>query len=572
MATALRKTALFEPPPSSDMFIEAIPACCRREWLRQSGMKIPGFSKAVAAWLVVGWMTAVPGSATELAFPAQTRRAGEHGVEVVATPVRWQSGQTALIVCDFWDSHNCGNAVKRVNAMAPRVAEVVAAARAAGVFVIHAPSDCMAAYDGHPARRRAQEAPVAATVPEGIGAWQHWISAEEEKAGYPIDASDGGCDDSAEEQAAWEKVLVAEGRRANGARWPWRAQHAAVDIDGERDAISDRGEEIWNLLEARGIKNVIIIGVHANMCVCGRSFGLRQMSRLGRNALLLRDLTDAMYNPARAPFVSHHRGTELTVAHIERWIAPTALSSEVFGGRAFAFADDPRPVVAVMIGEDEYKTWESLPAYAEAELGADYRLRYVREKGEKSGDFAGIAALAEARVLLLSVRRRALPEAQLRAIRDFIARGGAVVGIRTSSHAFALRPGTAVPAGRVAWPEWDEVVLGGNYQGHHGNEIPTTAEAVPGAAHPVLEGIPATSFPTGSGLYLNTPLRAGTTPLMIGRSQGTERPEPVAWVHRSPGGGRVVYTSLGHVDDFKRPEFRRLLANAVKWAATDPAP
>lgn len=241
------------------------------------------------------------------------------------------------------------------------------------------------------------------------------------------------------------------------------------------------------------------------------------------------------------------------------------------GEEVFVCADDPRPVVAVMIGEDEYRTWESLPAYAEKELSASFRLRYVVETPEKSGDFSGMAALAEARVLLISVRRRALPRDQLQAVRDFVGRGGAVVGIRTSSHAFALRPGVAVPEGRAVWPEWDEQVLGGNYQGHHGNDVPTTAEAVPGTRHPVLEGVPEGSFPTGSGLYINTPLRAGTTPLLIGRSRGTERPEPVAWVHRTAAGGRVVYTSLGHVDDFRRPEFRRLLGNAVRWAAAGPS-
>jgi type 1 glutamine amidotransferase len=287
--------------------------------------------------------------------------------------------------------------------------------------------------------------------------------------------------------------------------------------------------------------------------------------------LLLRDLTDAMYNPAMPPKVSHHRGTELTIAHIERWIAPTALSSELFGGKPYVFADDPRPVVAVMIGEDEYKTWESLPAYAEAELGTKYRLNYVREMGGKSGDFAGTAALADARVLLLSVRRRALPEAQLQAVRDFVHRGGGIVAIRTSSHAFALRPGTAVPTGRRVWPEWDADILGGNYQQHHGNDIPTTAEVVAGADHPVLQGVARERFPTGSGLYINTPLRAGAQALLVGHAQGIERPEPVAWTHQSPAGGRVFYTSLGHLADFQRPEFRRLLANAVDWAANGSA-
>ena len=33
-------------------------------------------------------------------------------------------------------------------------------------------------------------------------------------------------------------------------------------------------------------------GVHTNMCVLGRPFGLRQMARLGKNTALVRDMTD----------------------------------------------------------------------------------------------------------------------------------------------------------------------------------------------------------------------------------------------------------------------------------------
>ncbi|GIS61547.1 MAG: hypothetical protein CM1200mP2_37720 [Planctomycetaceae bacterium] len=48
-------------------------------------------------------------------------------------------------------------------------------------------------------------------------------------------------------------------------------------------------------------------GVHTNMCVLGRSFGIRQMVRLGFNVVLARDLTDAMYDPRDRPYVSHTR-------------------------------------------------------------------------------------------------------------------------------------------------------------------------------------------------------------------------------------------------------------------------
>ncbi len=508
------------------------------------------------------WFGAIA-AAGDLGFVTRSRQPTEKGLLVKLEEVKFPAERTACILCDFWDSHTCANAARRVDELAPRMAEVVAAARAAGVFVIHAPSDCMATYVGHPARKRAQDAPRAATLPEGIGAWQYWLSPEEEKAGLPVDASDGGNDDTPEEAAAWKEQLRREGRPSQ--KWPWRAQHAKVGIDPERDAISDRGEEIWNLLEARGLSHVVLAGVHANMCVCGRSFGLRQLARLGKKVVLLRDLTDAMYNPAMPPRVTHFRGTEMVVAHIERWICPTALSSDVFGGKAFRFAGDTRPVAAVMIGEDEYFTGETLPAFVEAEVARDLRPEWILEPQAGSGRFAGWEALDGARVLMVSVRRRALPAEQLDRVRRFVADGGAVVGIRTASHAFALRKGQPLPEGTAVWPEWDGDVLGGNYQNHHGAGAKTTASLAPGASHPVVEGLPASEFATGGSLYRNTPLRDGSTVLLTGRAEGVPAPEPVAWVRG--GRNRVFYTSLGHPDDFSAPPFRRLLLNGLRWCA-----
>ncbi len=496
-------------------------------------------------------------------FPARTRVVTEPGTEVHATPQQWDPAKTALIVCDFWDSHHCANAVKRVNEMAPRMAEVVKTARERGVLIIHAPSDCMKTYENHPARKRAKEIPASAHLPAKISEWLHWKDAAEEKAGYPIDASDGGSDDTPEEDAAWKVELKRQGRDTGH---PWRGQHPAVIIDGERDLISDNGIEVWSALEARGINQVLFAGVHTNMCVCGRPFGLRQLSRNGKNIVLLRDLTDTMYNPAKKPFVSHYRGTELMLAHIEQRICPTALSSEVFGGTAHTFGADKRPHLAVMIGEDEYKTWETLPAFLEQQTGKDIRLSYLIAAKEMPASFYNMDALKTAEALFVSVRRRVPPTAQSEALKAFVSRGGAVLGIRTASHAFASRGNEKPAEGNQAWPEWDEKVLGGHYQGHLGNQLKTFAKTVPGLAHPILSGIPAVEWPAGGSLYLNTPLRGGAPVLLTGRAEGATNIEPVAWTHQSPGGGRVFYTSLGAPEDFARPEFQQLLRNAIHWA------
>jgi hypothetical protein len=65
------------------------------------------------------------------------------------------------------------------------------------------------------------------------------------------------------------------------------------------------------------------------MCVLGRPFGIRQQVRLGMNAVLARDLTDAMYDPRQPPYVSHNRGTELVIEHTERYWCPSIASDDL---------------------------------------------------------------------------------------------------------------------------------------------------------------------------------------------------------------------------------------------------
>ena len=101
-----------------------------------------------------------------------------------------------------------------------------------------------------------------------------------------------------------------------------RHQHPAIGIVGW-DGISQSGQEMWNLFQREGIRNVILMGVHTNMCVLGRPFGIRQWAYLGKNVALCRDLTDALYDPRDPPFVSHTRGTELIIQHIEKYWAPS---------------------------------------------------------------------------------------------------------------------------------------------------------------------------------------------------------------------------------------------------------
>lgn len=256
----------------------------------------------------------------------------------------WPANKTAFIVCDVWDQHHCLNAVRRLEQFAPRLDQVLQEARKRGAVIIHAPSDCMPAYAQHPARLRAMSVPSMDGQPAGTADWCSRIPGEEQAA-YPIDQSDGGEDDDPTEHAAWAAELTAMGRNPD---MPWKTQSPMITINGQQDFITDRGDEVWNILKHHGIEHVVLTGVHTNMCVLGRPFGLRQMVRNGFRVVLMRDMTDCMYNPKRWPYVDHFTGNDLVISHIERFVCPTVTSDQVLGGSAFRFAEDKRQQPDVM--------------------------------------------------------------------------------------------------------------------------------------------------------------------------------------------------------------------------------
>ena len=289
------------------------------------------------------------------------------------------------------------------------------------------------------------------------------------------------------------------------------------------------------------------------------------MAQHGKDVILIRDLTDTMYNPAREPYVSHFTGTDLIVEYIEKYVCPTATSDQLLGGSPLRFANDDRPRVVIAIAEREYETNRTLTEFAATELGRDFSVQMVYGDPDQRNTLPGIVeALADADVLLVSVRRRWLPQEQMDAIRGFIQSGGSVVGVRTANHAFSQR--NAEPTeGLADWANFDADVIGGSYTNHHGVGPAVDVRLAPNAdEHSILEGVAGLS--SAGSLYRVSPLGAGASPLLIGEIP-EKAPEPVAWTNVNAYSGRVFYTSLGHSDDFEQPAFRRLLKNALSWAA-----
>ena len=240
-----------------------------------------------------------------------------------------------------------------------------------------------------------------------------------------------------------------------------------------------------------------------------------------------------------------------------------------FGALAPAASAADRPKVVFMIGEDEYKTWETLPEYAATDLKAGYDTKIILGDTADKNNFPGLVeALRDADLLFVSVRRRTPPKEQLDAVRAYLAAGKPLVGIRTACHAFALRPKDKLADPKLAaWQEFDPEVLGGHYTNHYGAGPKATITIAPNAdKQPILKGLDVAKLIGNGSLYKVAPLESDTTPLLLG-TVPNQPAEPVAWTRLfGPKQARIFYTSLGHPDDFQNPEFRRLLTNSIAWA------
>jgi len=231
------------------------------------------------------------------------------------------------------------------------------------------------------------------------------------------------------------------------------------------------------------------------------------------------------------------------------------------------FADPPKVTVAMgdakakgkqqplricmISGAQEYEANESCALF-KALLEKNYAVTctHIQSK-DKAESLPGIESLKDSDLLFVFCRRTEPREAHLKAIQQWCAAGKPVVGVRTASHAFQN------------WLAFDREVLGGNYKGHYGRGPAAEVHFVEGAKdHPILAGVEP--FASPYSLYRNTRL-AGDVTLLATATAG-DHTEPVAWT-RVHNGGRVFYTSLGGPEDFRNPNFQRMLTNALFWTA-----
>ena len=252
--------------------------------------------------------------------------------------------------------------------------------------------------------------------------------------------------------------------------------------------------------------------------------------------------------------------------------------------------------IVLISGDDEYRSEQLLPQLAKIlSQRHGFETTVLFSIDPATGDIApgkhdnipGLETLDSADLVVMLLRFRDLPDAQMKHIVDYVEAGKPIVALRTSTHAFELKTSPTWRRWSYNSKEWDggfgRQVLGETWISHHGKHKVQSTRAMfaPGQAkNPILRGIASGEIRVPTDVYtVRLPQPEGIQPLLLGAVlesmdpasapvQGAQNEPmlPVAWT-KSYRGGRVFTTTMGSAQDLLNEAFRRLLVNACYWAA-----
>ena len=147
-----------------------------------------------------------------------------------------------------------------------------------------------------------------------------------------------------------------------------------------------------------------------------------------------------------------------------------------------------QPHIVFVVGEGEYRSEVTMPALAKV-LSEHYDFRttvLIDEElhGGEDNNIEGLDALETADLLVLYLRFRQLPDAQLALLQEYIDRGGSILAFRTTTHAFAY---DEEDHRAEKWNNFGARELGAPWIRHYGHDASTDATLV--GEHPILTGV-----------------------------------------------------------------------------------
>ncbi len=250
--------------------------------------------------------------------------------------------------------------------------------------------------------------------------------------------------------------------------------------------------------------------------------------------------------------------------------------------------------VVLVSGDEEYRSEEALPQLARIlarHHGFKCTVLFAIDKKDgtinpnERGNIPGLEALKSADLAVLFLRFRDLPDEQMKYLVEYVESGKPLVGVRTSTHAFA--PSKSSKYAGWHWQSRDpqggfgKLVLGETWVNHHGahGKESTRGILAPGAkGHPILRGIKDGDIWGPTDVYdVRLPLPGDSQALVLGEvvagMKPTDKPVagkkndpmmPIAWT-KSYKKARVFTTTMGSSQDLESEGYRRLLVNASYW-------
>jgi hypothetical protein len=234
-----------------------------------------------------------PPNKTEFIELTLQRRDPKTG-EIILTKEKVDPRKVGVVVVDMWNFHWCKTSAARVTAMVPRMKPALEAAHRMGMTIFWCPSDVADNYSGTIQYQAAAAAPRHTPPPM-------------KEVVCPAAPDGGGC--------------TCGGDRCQG-NYGWDAMNPDLHMHDD-DFMPNDMETLYSLCVERGITHLIYLGVHTQICLLGKSIGLKNMTQIGFHCILARDLTDAhgLYDPEKG--ITPDQFTAEVVAHFEKYLAPT---------------------------------------------------------------------------------------------------------------------------------------------------------------------------------------------------------------------------------------------------------
>lgn len=214
--------------------------------------------------------------------------------------------KSIVFVIDMWDKHWCKEVNEKQTDLAERINLKLHELRSKGFTIMHIPSDCSAYYQDFEQFKKVK------TETKGFTSRQVYNGKELNPLKHDLflfkALHNGGCncDPVCKEQNVWTK------------------QHPSIEIQNN-DLIVTDPLDIFLYLNNHTFKNIIYMGVHANICLLKRPMGIIKMKEQGYNCLLYKEYTDVMFSTAKVNEMSEEEVRNKIYDLIEYYFCPSII-------------------------------------------------------------------------------------------------------------------------------------------------------------------------------------------------------------------------------------------------------